>query len=155
MTETNINEAMKQMDVGFSATKSEVFSGMKDAGAKILALAKMTLKKEKITTFGQLTNSGSTFADKETGIVDVGFTAEHAPFVEFGRKAGAYRKSESGNLRAWVRRKLGVSEERLESVTFLVGRKIRREGTKAQPFLLPAYKEIEGKIEEIIKKHVK
>lgn len=154
MTETNINEAMKQMDVGFSATKSEVFSGMKDAGAKILALAKTTIKKEKITSSGQLINSGSVFADKETGIIDIGFTAIHAPVVEFGRRAGM-RWPPPSAIRAWVRRKLRVREQDIDGVAFVVSRKIQREGTKAQPFLLPAYKEIEGKIESIIKKYVK
>lgn len=79
------------------------------------------------------------------GIASPSVAFKYAPFVEgvfngykLGRRPG--RRPPSEPIRAWVKikniaGKWGVSED---SAVFLVRRKIGREGTPAQPFMLPA-----------------
>lgn len=150
---TNISECIQEMNVGFDATEKQAFAGLKSVASNILAEAKRTIKSKKITASGQLWESGSVIVQGDT--VDIGFTADHAPFVEFGRQAGTFKDTEMPSLRAWVRRKLRVSEKQADSVTYLVARKIKREGTKAQPFLMPSYEKVKAMIPEIMKKFVK
>lgn len=58
--------------------------------------------------------------------------------VELGRGAGK-RQPPSSALELWVRRKLGVPENRVKSVAFLVARKIGRQGTKAVEMFTKAF----------------
>lgn len=57
--------------------------------------------------------------------------------VELGRSAG--KQPPSSALELWVRRKLGVPENRVKSVAFLVARKIGRQGTKAVEMFTKAF----------------
>ena len=150
---SNADECIKEMDVQFKGTSESAFEGLKAVGQSIVSGAQKNLKKNKTTAFGQLSASGSTYADSVSKTVEAGFTARHAPFVEFGRKSGRMPKIEV--LKAWVRRKLRVKEKEVNSVTFAVARKIAREGTRAQPFLRPAYEDVQKKIESIMKKYAK
>lgn len=150
---TNISECIQEMNVGFDATEKQAFAGLKSVAQRILSEAQKSIKKQRITAFGQLINSGSVIVEGDK--VDVGFTAQHAPFVEYGRKAGRMPKIEVQGLRAWVHRKLRIPEKELDVVTFAVARKIAREGTKPQPFLMPAYEKVKEMIPEIMKKFVK
>lgn len=54
----------------------------------------------------------------------------HGVPVELGRRPGK-KQPPSSALELWVRRKLGVPENRVKSVAFLVARKIGQKGTKA------------------------
>jgi hypothetical protein len=97
--------------------------------------------------------------------------------VEYGR--GPTLKENDGgptlatSLKDWVRRKLGggikgsknamksaavfagmSTEKYIESVAYLIARKIHREGTKAQPFFNPAVKKFEDKVSDIVSKYV-
>ena len=173
---SNIDECEKQMAVGFATFSTKGFNAMKKVALEILSNAQKNLKKNKTTAFGQLSASGSVYADKVTREVDVGFTAVHAPFVEFGRKAG--RMPPLKPLEAWVRRKIRVVSktktgkvrtnkngevamrktkegDEIESIALAIARKIKHHGTKAQPFLRPAYEAASKKIEEIMKMEVK
>lgn len=49
-------------------------------------------------------------------------------FLEFGRRPGAWPNVDA--IKKWVRSKLGVTEEEVDSVAYLVGRKIYRDGTE-------------------------
>ncbi|HEX8091833.1 MAG TPA: hypothetical protein VF762_23470 [Blastocatellia bacterium] len=51
--------------------------------------------------------------------------------VEFGRRPGAAFPN-IGELRLWVERVISPPEEKLDDVTFLVGRKIAQKGVKAK-----------------------
>jgi len=64
----------------------------------------------------------------------IGSKLQYAEYVEKGRRPG--RMPPSSALEAWVRTK--VSVENIKSIAFLIARKIGREGTKPQPYLLPA-----------------
>lgn len=63
---------------------------------------------------------------------------KYALYVEQGRKPG--RMPPSSALEAWVRTKISSSAKEIKSIAFLVARKIGLEGTRAQPFMLPAAK---------------
>ena len=45
-------------------------------------------------------------------------------------------------------------EEYIESVAYLIARKIHRKGTKAQPFFNPAVKKFEEKVSNIVSEYV-
>jgi len=55
---------------------------------------------------------------------------DYAKDLEFGVGAGQW--PDVSELRTWVDRKLGVSDEELDSVTFLVARHIFQEGIEKQ-----------------------
>lgn len=61
-------------------------------------------------------------------------------------------------LRQWVRKKLNPATDELDSIAFLIRRKIAQEGTKAKPFLAVAIRalrdEIPGRIEAAIARAV-
>lgn len=131
-------------------------------GLEIIAEAKVNLNANKTNNTGMLRSSGKV-QKAEDGTVDAGFFSSerqngYAEYVEYGRgpskKKGAIPLEDS--LKAWVHRKLGIAYgKELDSATFLIARKIHREGTKPQPFFAPAVKKIEDKFEEIISKYIK
>lgn len=131
-------------------------------GLEIVAEAKVNLNANKTNNTGMLRSSGKV-QKAEDGTVDAGFFSSeqqngYAEYVEYGRgpskKKGAIPLEDS--LKAWVHRKLGIAYgKELDSATFLIARKIHREGTKPQPFFAPAVKKIEDKFEEIISKYIK
>lgn len=65
--------------------------------------------------------------------------------VELGRRAGQ-KQPPSSALELWVRRKLGVPENKVKSVAFLVARKIGRKGTNAVKMFSQAFEESRGVI---------
>lgn len=66
--------------------------------------------------------------------VTIGPSVLHGIFVALGTKPHFPPIGPTSGLRRWVRLKLGVSDEELDSVTFLVGRKIARSGTQANDY---------------------
>lgn len=66
------------------------------------------------------------------GLVTVG--EKYGAAVEFGRKPGAMPPVEP--LERWAKVKLGQS-----GLGFVIARKIGRSGTKAQPYMLPAFEQ--------------
>ena len=73
----------------------------------------------------------------------VGSYAEHGASLEKGSKPH-WPNIESLGL--WVRRKLRVATKDLQNVTFLIARAISKRGTKAQPYLEPAFKDSQDEI---------
>lgn len=91
----------------------------------------------------------------------------YAPFVEFGTKSKYKAPAELGSwpaqfrnqkiagnpieaLRGWVHRKKLATGRNIEaqekSIAFLIWRKIKREGVKAQPYLFPSFFEVRRKL---------
>jgi hypothetical protein len=70
------------------------------------------------------------------GVVGVSEVIKHARAIEFGTKPHAVNPEA---LHDWVRLKLHVKNYR--SVAFLIARKIRRRGTKAQPYMATAFQD--------------
>ncbi len=76
----------------------------------------------------------------------VGGYSDHSLVLEKG--ADPHWPNVSG-LALWVKRKLQVANDRVQSVTYLVARKISRRGLRAQPYLEPAFEDNQGKISKL------
>lgn len=134
--------------------------GLQEVGLEIVAEAKLNLNQNKTNNTGTLRASGKVQKDGEE--IDAGFFSSgsnegYAAAVEYGRgptkRAGEIPLRTT--LKAWVHRKLGVPYgKELDRAAFLIARKIHREGTKPQPFFVPAVKKIEDKIHDIVSKFI-
>ena len=76
----------------------------------------------------------------------VGGYSDHSLVLEKG--ADAHWPNLAG-LALWVKRKLQVANDRVQSVTYLVARKISKRGLRAQPYLEPAFEDNQDKITKI------
>lgn len=66
--------------------------------------------------------------------------------IEHGWQSSKGKQPPSSALELWVRRKLGVPENRVKSVAFLVARKIGKRGTKAVKMFSSSFEESRGTI---------
>jgi len=73
----------------------------------------------------------------------IGSYAEHGAPVEKGSDP---HWPNIPSLALWVQRKLRVARKDVQNVTFLVARAISRRGTKAQPYLEPAFEDSQDEI---------
>ncbi len=85
---------------------------------------------------GQLKKS-ITIRKLPLGTRRIGTNTNYGLYVEFGRPAGTMPNRK--HLLGWVKRKLGINGKEAEGVAFVIARAIGERGTKAQPFLRPAY----------------
>lgn len=144
-------------------TDEAAMKGLQAVGLEMVAEAKMNLKRNRTTNTGALSASGKVQKADDGEGVDAGFFSEqsqhgYAAAVEYGR-GPTQQPSEDGislrqSLRAWVRRKLNLQGKELENATFLIARKIHREGTKPQPFFTPAVEKVKEKTDEIMSKYI-
>lgn len=156
-------------------------AALQSVGLEIVAEAKMNLKRNNTSAQGKLIASGKVQKDKDGGIDAGFFSAEgeqgYAAAVEYGRgptkKASPDGITLQTSLKAWILKKLtnptgGANamdsaavfmkksrEEVIDTVAFLIARKIHRKGTKAQPFFVPAVKKFEDKIQQYVDKYIK
>ena len=173
-------EGLRGVRADFGKAKDAVAEAADKAlqavGLEIVAEAKLNLKRNRTTNTGALSASGKVQKDKDGGI-DAGFFSRegeqgYAAAVEYGRgptkKASPDGITLRESLRAWVKRKMGGRamrsasvfsgmkyEDYIDSITFLIARKIHREGTKAQPFFVPAVEKFADKIQDIVNKIIK
>ena len=161
-------EGLRNIRADFGKAKAMVDkAGMKalqSVGLEIVAEAKMNLKRNRTSDQGNLSASGKVQKDKGRG-VDAGFfSAEggqgYAAAVEYGRgptkEASPDGITLETSIKAWVHRKLGIAKgKKLDTVAFLIARKIHRKGTKAQPFFVPAVEKFADKIQDIVDKIIK
>ena len=157
-------EGLRNLRVDFAKASARagdgVMKGLQSVGLEIVAEAKQNLNQNKTNNSGMLRSSGK--VQKDGDGIDAGFFAQgstegYAAHVEYGRgptkKAGQIPLRTT--LKAWVHRKLGIPYgKELESVTYLIARKIHRKGTKAQPFFNPAVKKFEEKVSNIVSEYV-
>jgi hypothetical protein len=174
-------EGLRNLRADFARTSAKagdgVMKGLQDVGLEIVAEAKRNL--ERNGTNNRRTLSGSGKVQKDKNGVDAGFfskdsEAGYAAAVEYGRGPSKKRSPDgitlATSLKDWVRRKLGFKhskdakksaksagmnmEEYIESVAYLIARKIHIKGTKAQPFFNPAVKKFEEKVSNIVSEYV-
>lgn len=178
-------EGLRGLHADFDKVKRKVGkagdAALQSVGLEIVEEAKRNLDRNRTIAFGTLRASGKVQKDKDGGIDAGFFSAEgeqgYAAAVEYGRgptkKASPDGITLKTSLKAWVRKKLtnptggknamdsaavfsGKSREQLiDSVAFLIARKIHRKGTKAQPFFVPAVKKFEDKIQQIVDRYIK
>lgn len=90
-----------------------------------------SLWKKKVPVYtGQYRQSISTEKDRDGYGVTVGTNVPQARRIEFGLGQGSW--PDIGDLRTWVDRVIDPDKDRLDTVTFLVARKIFREGVNEQ-----------------------
>lgn len=125
-----------------------------DAGLDDVADAILTNSQDRVSVNnGELKKSGhkeSEFLDKS-----VVYDAPHAQYVEFGTDP---HMPPLAPILKWVERKradLGIKKGEVEKVAEAIRWKIFKHGTEPQPFLRPAFSDVEARAAEIIKRHFK
>lgn len=125
-----------------------------DAGLDDVADAILTNSQERVSVNnGELKKSGhkeSEFLDKS-----VVYDAPHGPYVEFGTDP---HMPPLAPILKWVKRKradLGIKEGDIARIAEAIRWKIFKHGTEPQPFLRPAFDEVEARAEEIIRRQFK
>lgn len=140
--------------VSFKADESVIddFFLKLDTGMEDVIDAILTRSQELVATSdGELKMSGhkeSSFLDKS-----VVYDAPHAPFLEFGTSP---HMPPYEPIEKWVHRNranLGIKESEVPRAAEAIRWKIYKHGTEAQPFLRPAFDDVEARADEIIKKH--
>ena len=147
----------KQKEINAEAEK-----GLNKVAMQVAVDAKTNLKTNGSVATNQLSNS--VFVRPQTDMTtDVAAEANHAYWVEFGRKAGGMPPIKM--ILEWVRKKgladrtparrgkrdLGPGfEERALSIAFAIAKSIARQGTKARPFLFPAFRKNEADMMRVI-----
>lgn len=139
-------------------------------GLKITALEVLNNAKERLQQGGQrvtskLFNSGKvvqsdTKSEFEVVFGDMGQEVSYAYYVEFGRRAGkmppidyitewVVKKGLADTYNIKTRKRTNrdkVFDYRAMSIAFLIARSIAKKGTKARPFLFPAFEEKERNV---------
>jgi len=121
----------------------------------LAADAKGNLKSNNSIATSRLINSVTTTpnTDRRGGFVIV--NAVYGAAVEFGRKSGEWPNVNA--LITWVRKKITSDAKRAKVIAYFVGKSIFENGTKAKPFLMPAFTRVSAKypnrIKKIVKKH--
>lgn len=149
--------------------------GVKVTAVEILLDAKQRLQSGGHRVTGMLFNSGKVLIDSEDDkFLDVVFSGggvestDYAEYVEFGRRAG--RMPPLGAITEWVV-KQGLADSynaksrkrakrdaefnyRAMSIAFLIAKKIAKQGTKAHPFLYPAFEAKQNSLTANIEKEL-
>ena len=125
----------------------------------IQRMAIANLNRNGTNNFGNLSNSifitrtisGGRRVATETG---------YGLYIEFGTRPGHFPPVEAltGQREAldqWVERKLRVNKKEAPGIAFAVARKIFHKGTKAQPFLRPAFEKEKRRIFTELQKRMK
>lgn len=81
--------------------------------------------------------SNSIYVEKRQNSRIVGTETGYGLYIEFGRPAGT--TPPPTQMRRWVERKLGLQGDEASQAVFFISRHIKESGTKAQPFLRPAF----------------
>jgi HK97 gp10 family phage protein len=164
--EVNANLRRKSGEINRAA-----YNGLAVIAAKILEDAKGIIKQNGSNATGQLRDSGIVQKQGDESI-DVIFRANHAAFLEFGRKAGTpppyapimewikkkgfadtynekgkqkSRGSSSSYTNIQTRKVTKKSDyyKKITGIAIAIAKKIGKEGTKAKPFLYPAFRQNE------------
>lgn len=129
--------------------------GLISGAREISSEAAARITRNRTVYTGQLRDSigpGRTRRSSSAVEVPVVVGAPHGYFIEKGRKKGRVPR---GTLKKWVKRRIfgnkSVDERRLNAVTFLVERKIRRRGFEARPFLEPSFRRKKGRVRALVR----
>ena len=140
----------KVVSVEVDPHAAEDFLKLLDEGLTDVAEAVFTRSQELVAVDeGMLKKSGHVeheFLDK-----DVVYDAPYAADVEFGADP---HTPPFEDIRGWVHRKrsdLGVKPKDVDSVAMAIQKKISEHGTQPQPYLRPAFDEVEVVAAEIIR----
>lgn len=125
----DVKEYSRLMNVSSSAAL-DAFS------LKVIDSAQRILRSNKTSNTGNLADSLS-FDRTPLGGRKIGTNTGYGLYVEFGRPPG--QMPDSRALLRWVRRKLGLRGKEAKQAAYNISRAIGERGTRAQPFLRPAF----------------
>lgn len=145
----------------------EAQEGLNKVGLQILADSQKNLKDSRSIASGQLINSGKVEPQTD-GTIDVIYSANHAIWIEQGRKAGGMPPIKP--ILEWIKKK-GATDtysirtrkqtkrgedfyKRALSMAWAIAISIKNNGTKAKPFLFPAFRKNENDMIRIIKQAI-
>ena len=135
----SLEKDLKQFMKAFDVTSREALDAV---GLRTVEDAQRILNSQGTNNTGQL--SQSIKSERIKGGIKVGTNTGYGLYVEFGRPAG--KMPPRNVLLRWVQRKLGLSGNEAKSAAFFISKKIGKRGTKAQPFLRPAYERARKRI---------
>lgn len=132
--------------------------GLDDLAWKIAGKARQKAPKHT----GHLARSIATWSPIGQPLIrEVGTRVHYAPYIEFGTKP---HWPPFAAIRDWVwlnRRKFGINgrglgaQTSVDNVARAIQRKIAHSGTKAQPYLTPAFQEVLPKIKPVLERYVR
>ena len=128
----SLEKDLKQFMKAFDVTSREALDSV---GLRMVEDAQSILNTQGTNNTGQL--SQSIKSERVKGGIKVGTNTGYGLYVEYGRPAG--KMPPRNVLLRWVERKMRLSGNEAKSAAFFIGKKIGSRGTKAQPFLRPAY----------------
>lgn len=142
-------------------------TGLNRVAMSVLADAQKNLKDKGSIATSQLINSGRIKPQTDMSI-DVSFEANHAYWVEYGRKAGGMPPIKP--ILEWIKKK-GIADKttpsgarktrgkdflkEATSLAYAIAKSIARFGTKAKPFLFPAFRKNEANMMRVIDDAIK
>jgi hypothetical protein len=126
----------KEVKAALRGYNEKVRKGLMQEVARAAAMIDKDAKKAAPVASGLLRNR-ITFIVRDLAAT-VFSNAKYSTDVEYGQKPGTWPNRE--DIEKWVKRKLGVSKNKIKSVAFLVSRKIYNKGTDPQPYFEPAVK---------------
>lgn len=107
---------------------------------EIFTLSQQNLVKNGTSDTGQLLKTAN--INRELLKKEIVYPVNYAVWIEYGTQPHAVSVNGIKNLEGWAKRKLGLSEKEAKSASYAIANKIKAEGTKAQPFLRPAWDEV-------------
>ena len=166
LPDSELQKLNKLLEGKAKEINKEAQVGLNKVGLQILADSQQNLKKAKSIASGQLINSGKVKPQAD-GTIDVIYEANHSYWVEFGRKSGGMPPVKP--IFEWIkkkgladsstpsggRRKRGADfTQKAMSMAWAIAMSIKRQGTKAKPFLFPAFRKNENDMIRIIKQAI-
>jgi hypothetical protein len=112
------------------------------------------INKMGISTGGDLKKSirHEVFIQGQKWVVRVGSNIKYAVFVHEGTRP---HFPPSAPIKKWAYKKLGLRGQELDNATYLIQRKISKEGTEAQPFMKIVFEQEKHKAAKKIAKYAR
>lgn len=159
----------KKLDELGNGARLAALRGVKATCMEILADAKVRLTEGGHRVTSALFNSGRVMkSDEDKNAYEASFDAKYATYVEFGRRPG--KRPPIDAIRQWIDKKHVLDtfsiktkrmnkrksdyESRRNGLAFAIARSIGKKGTKAHPFLFPAFEAKKVNVEKNIGKEL-
>ena len=154
----NMNYEIKDGDLKRALERSpeiltrEINKGLDKAALKMVVAAQKQIEENKSFGTSDLMRS-ITFKSSFSAFERIVYSGvKHSYFVENGSAGGSMPPAKP--LITWLRLKNGLSEKEAKRRAFPLARSIRDNGTKANPFMGPAFEKTESTLVQIIEDSV-
>lgn len=135
----DMNRALRSIRFWGGKTLDQASDEVNRATLNTAADAKQNVKDNKSISTSLLINSIENRFNKLKNVGEVIVGAAYGGYLEFGRKAGGFPPL--APIENWVKKKgVETDPKKIKSTAFLVARSISKKGTKARPYLIPAWR---------------